>query len=79
LALSTSRSLQINFGGYPSDESVTTPGYTLGGGAEWALPTSQLAFGAVTKHIRDDRTFSSLISKILGDWLRKQNKQDSWR
>jgi hypothetical protein len=29
--------------------------------------------------IQDDRTFSSLISKILGDWLRKQNKQDSWR
>jgi prolyl oligopeptidase PreP (S9A serine peptidase family) len=29
--------------------------------------------------IQDDRTFSSLISKIVGDWLRKQNKQDSWR
>ena len=29
--------------------------------------------------IQDDRTFSSLVSKILGDWLRKQNKQDSWR
>jgi hypothetical protein len=27
--------------------------------------------------IQDDRT--SLISKIVGDWLRKQNKQDSWR
>ena len=29
--------------------------------------------------IQDDRTFSSLISKIMGDWLRKQNKQDSVR
>jgi hypothetical protein len=29
--------------------------------------------------IQDDRTFSSLISKIVGDWLRKQYKQDSWR
>jgi len=29
--------------------------------------------------IQDDRTFSSLISKLVGDWLRKQNKQDSWR
>lgn len=29
--------------------------------------------------IGDDRTFSSLINKIIGIWLRKQNKQDSWR
>ena len=40
--------LQINFaGGYPTDASVTTPGYTLGGGAEWMLPVSPLAFGAI--------------------------------
>jgi len=29
--------------------------------------------------IQDDRTFSSLISKILGNWLREQHKQDEWR
>jgi hypothetical protein len=29
--------------------------------------------------IQDDRTFSSLISKILGNWLRDQNKKDEWR
>ena len=29
--------------------------------------------------IQDDRTFSSLISKILGKWLRDQNKKDEWR
>jgi hypothetical protein len=29
--------------------------------------------------IQDDRTFSSLISKILGNWLRDQKKQDEWR
>ena len=29
--------------------------------------------------IQDDRTFSSLISKIVGNWLSEQNKQDSWR
>jgi outer membrane immunogenic protein len=40
--------LQINFGGaYPTDTTGTTPGYMLGGGAEWALPTSPLAFGAI--------------------------------
>lgn len=27
--------------------------------------------------IGDDLTFSSLINKIIGIWLRKQNKQDS--
>lgn len=29
--------------------------------------------------IQDDRTFSSLVSKILGNWLRDQKKQDEWR
>jgi hypothetical protein len=29
--------------------------------------------------IEDDRTFSSLISKILGNWLRDKRKQDEWR
>jgi hypothetical protein len=29
--------------------------------------------------IEDDRTFSSLISKILGNWLRDLRKQDEWR
>jgi len=29
--------------------------------------------------IQDDRTFCSLISKILGNWLRDQKKQDEWR
>jgi hypothetical protein len=29
--------------------------------------------------IQDDRTFCSLISKILGNWLRDQRKQDEWR
>jgi hypothetical protein len=29
--------------------------------------------------IQDDRTFSSLVSKILGNWLRYQKKQDEWR
>jgi hypothetical protein len=27
--------------------------------------------------IQDDRTFSSLISRIVGNWLREQNKKDS--
>jgi hypothetical protein len=34
---------------------------------------------ALVQYAIQDRTFSSLIGKILGDWLRKQNKQDSWR
>jgi hypothetical protein len=29
--------------------------------------------------IEDDRTFCSLISKILGNWLRDQKKQGEWR
>jgi hypothetical protein len=29
--------------------------------------------------IQDDRTFCSLIGKILGNWLRDQRKQDEWR
>ena len=29
--------------------------------------------------IQDYRTFSSLVSKILGNWLRDQKKQDEWR
>jgi hypothetical protein len=29
--------------------------------------------------IEDDRTISSLISKILGNWLRDQREQDEWR
>jgi hypothetical protein len=40
-------------------------------------PSAQGYNSLVQYAVQDDRTFSSLISKIVGDWLRKQNKQDS--